>query len=476
MANENVLSERYATVPINEIFSPEGKTIGERALWIAVMEAQAELGVPIPLVDIKRFKKAKRIVDLDLTRTLEKKLRHDVKAKIQAFIQIAGAGEYIHRAMTSRDLTDNVEQMQIRQAAKIIFGKYVSVLRHSIERAEEYKHIILTARTHHQGAQTTLLGRRFSMWAEELLYHLIAFEFFMKNYPLRGIKGPVGTQFDMLILLGSQEKVERLENIVARKLGFKKMLHSTGQVYPRSLDYALLSQLVLLSSACGSFAVTMRLMAGYDLVTEGFKEGQVGSTAMPYKMNTRSSERICGFTEVLKTYADGASRISGNQWEEGDVSCSVPRRVFIENAFYTSDGLCETALTVLNEMGAYPVIISREVDRFLPFLATTEILTLATQSGIGREAAHAIIKKYSVAEALKMRKTGSPENNLAESLSTDSVFSEKGITAKIIAGILSDKKHFIGNAYEQIKSVVSNAKRLIRHYEREAQYEPQEIL
>ena len=314
------------------------------------------------------------------------------------------------------------------------------------------------------------------MWVEELLYRLIAFEFFMKNYPLRGIKGPVGTQFDMLTLLGSQEKVKLLEETVAKKLGFKRMLRSTGQVYPRSLDYALLSQLALLSSACGSFAVTMRLMAGYDLVTEGFREGQVGSTAMPHKMNTRSSERIVGFAELLKTYADGGSRISGSQWEEGDVSCSVPRRVLIENAFYTSDGLCETALTVLNEMGAYPVIISREVDHFLPFLATTEILTLATQSGIGRETAHGIIKKCSVAEALKMRETGSLENRLAESLSADPVFAEKGITAETITEILSDESDFIGNAYEQIEDVISAAEKIINRYSKEAEYEPEEIL
>ncbi|MCK4520964.1 MAG: adenylosuccinate lyase, partial [Nanoarchaeota archaeon] len=374
MSNQNILSERYAAKPINDIFSERGKSIAERELWIAVMKSQKELGVDIPSEAIEKYEKAKDDIDLELIKSIETTTKHDVKAKIEAFVKAAGAGEHIHKGMTSRDLTDNVEQMQIKKASGIIFGKYVSVLRHMVDKAKEYKNIILTARTHHQAAQPTLLGRRFSMWAEELLSHLNGFESFTETYPLRGIKGPVGTQFDMLTLLGDDKKVAKLEKRVAEELGFKKVLDSTGQMYPRSLDYALVSNLALLSSACENFAKGIRLMSGYELVTEGFKEGQVGSSAMPHKMNTRSSERICSFSELLKMYADGASRLSGDQWEEGDVSCSALRRVIIPDSFYTSDGLCETTLTVLNNMGAYPAVIDKETDKYLPFLATTEIL------------------------------------------------------------------------------------------------------
>lgn len=474
MANRNVLSDRYATGAINTIFSTKGKIILERELWIAGMETMNELGVDIPLSEIEKYK-AVNIIDLGRLKSIEKKTRHDVKAKLEYFNKIAKA-KGAHRGWTSRDLTDNVEQVQIKRAAQIIFGKYVSIVRHFLDKAEEYKHIILTARTHHQPAQPTLLGKRFAMWTEELLHHLIPFELFIANYPLRGIKGPVGTQFDMLNLLGSREKVDAFEKQIAHKLGFTEILHSIGQIYPRSLDYELLSRLALLASACENFAITMRLMSGYELTTEGFKKDQVGSSAMPHKMNTRSSERICGAAELVKMYADGASRISGGQWEEGDVSCSIIRRVVIPDAFYASDCVCETTLTVLNEMGAYPVIIEREVDRYLPFLATTEILGMIVKAGIERETAHKIIQKYATAEALKMRKESIAENNLAKLLTDDPVIRKKGITFENIQAIMSDKIHFIGRAEKQIEDVEKRAKRILRVYHKEARYEPKTIL
>mgnify|MGYP001558350903 CR=1 FL=1 len=476
MINENVLAERYATNKIKDIFSERGKIILERELWLAVMGAMKKLGVKIPASDIKKFKETKGKINLALIKKIEKKTRHDIKAKIEAYIIAAKAGEHVHKGMTSRDLTDNVEQVQIKRAAEIIFGKYVSVLRHFIDKAKLYRPIIITARTHHQPAQPTLLGRRFSMWAEELAFHLENFEHFLANYPMRGIKGPVGTQFDMLNLLGDQVKVYDLEIKVAEKMGFYTILNSPGQVYPRSLDYALLSHLAILSSACENFTKTIRLMAGHELVTEGFKKGQVGSSAMPHKMNTRSSERICSLAELLKTYANGGSRLSGDQWEEGDVSCSAIRRTIIPDAFYASDGLCETTLTVLNEMGAYPSMIKAELGHYLPFLATTKILMEAVKKGIGRETAHKIIKKYAVAEALRIREAGSKENCLAEKLAMDPIFAEKGITKDFIEKILSDKLHFVGNASGQIDAVDSNVQNIFIRYIIEAKYEPEEIL
>jgi adenylosuccinate lyase len=217
-------------------------------------------------------------------------------------------------------------------------------------------------------------------------------------------------------------------------------------------------------------------MAGYDLVTEGFAEGQVGSSVMPHKMNTRSSERICAFAELLKMYTDGASRLAGDQWEEGDVSCSALRRVVIPDAFYASDGLTETTLTVLNQMGAYPAVIAREVDRYLPFLATTEVLGIAMKHGLGREKAHSVIKKHAVGEALNMRKTGSAENRLIGLLSEDPVFKAAGITAEGLAQVLRDTAHFVGNASQQIDAVAEKAGLTLSRYPREASYEPREIL
>ncbi len=475
MSNINVLSQRYAGPEINGIFSETGRILAERDLWIAVMRAQKELGITIPADVIEGYEAARDHIDLDFMKQREIETKHDVKAKIEGFVKASGKDEHIHKGMTSRDLTDNVEQMQFKKASRIILGRYVSVLRHMLDRALEYQGIVLTARTHHQPAQPTLLGRRFSMWAEELLTHILNFESFLNAYPLRGIKGPVGTQFDMLTLFGDPDKVLVLEKMVAESLGFERVLHSTGQVYPRSLDYALLTQLALMGSACENFAKGMRLMSGYELVTEGFKEGQVGSSAMPHKMNTRSAERICGFSTLVKMYADGASRLAGDQWEEGDVSCSVVRRIIVPDALYASDGLCETTLTVLKNMGTYPVIIDKEVDRYLPFLASTEILMTAVKAGVGRETAHDAIKHHAVAEAMAMRQKGAAPQ-LSEKLANDPVFKAAGITEARINGILEDKKHFVGNAGQQIEQVAAKASPLLERYAKDAQYEPGDIL
>jgi adenylosuccinate lyase len=461
---------------MNQIFSEKGKTLYERELWLSVLKAQKRLGVDIPQEAINSYENLKNKIDLELIKEIELRTKHDVKAKIEAFNIAAGGFEYLHLGMTSRDLTDNVEQIQIRNANKLVFGKYVSVLRHFLDKSEEYKNIEITGRTHHQAAQPTLLGRRFSMWAEELLLHLLEFQDFFLNYPFRGIKGAVGTQLDMITLLGSMEKAENLEKNVAKDLGFEIILDSTGQVYPRSIDFKLISHLAALASACENFAKTMRLMAGYELVTEGFLEGQVGSSVMPHKMNTRSTERICALNQLLKMYLDGASRLIGDQWEEGDVSCSAIRRVLIPNAFYVTDGIIETTLTVLNNMGIYPAVINKELERYLPFLATTQILVLAVKHGIGRETAHDIIKKYAISEALKMREDGKAENHLIQKLVKDPVFKKAGIKEEELNSIIKERVAFIGNARKQIELVKQKAEPLIIKFEKEASYEPGHIL
>ncbi|MBI5803301.1 adenylosuccinate lyase [Candidatus Pacearchaeota archaeon] len=475
MSNRNVLSERYSSPEINRIFSPEGTILAERDLWISIMKAQKELGFGIPAEDIEKFERAKNDIDSERIRKIEIITKHDVKARIQDFVNISGAGEYLHLGMTSKDLTDNTEQMQIRDASRIIFGKNISAVRHLSEKAQEYEGIILAARTHTQPAQVTLLGRRISMSAEELLKHLGPFERFIEDYPLRGIKGAVGTQSDMLKILGSREKVEGLERIVAEYLGFKTVLSSPGQVYPRSFDLALASHLVNLSAAYENFTNNIRLMAGFELVTEGFEEGQVGSSAMPHKINTPHSERVKGLGNVMKGYQDMLSRISGEQWQEGDVSDSVVRRVAIPDLFYSADGQLETVLNIFNKMGAYPAVIRKELMTYLPFLATGQILAEAISRGIGREDAHAAIRRNTVAESLMRRATGETPKVL-EKLAADPVFSNKGIGRDILIQVVSKWEDLLGSAKQQIEKVVKESKYWTDKYSKEASYEPREIL
>lgn len=474
--NPNVLSERYATPEMNEVWSELGKARMERRFWVAVLRAQRELGLEVPQEALEAYERAVDQVDLDAIKEIEARTRHDVKAKIEAFNRDAGGYQYIHLGLTSRDVTDNVEQIQIRDAMRLVHGKFVSVLRHLVERAWEYRGLELTARTHHQAAQLTLMGRRFAMWAEELLFHLEEFEAFIESYPFRGLKGAVGTQFDLANLLGSGEKAREVERRVMEAYGFSRVLDSPGQVYPRSLDYKALQHLSALASPVESFAKTMRLMAGQELVTEGFKEGQVGSSVMPHKMNTRSSERICALAELLKMYVDGASRLAGDQWEEGDVSCSALRRVVLPDAFYACDGLLETALTVLNEMGVYPAVVSTEVERYLPFLASTDFLGLAVRLGLGREEAHALIKKHAVGEALRMRQEGAQENRLVERLAQEPLFQEAGVSAEKLRELLEGRGRYLGNAENQIRAVKERAEAYIKRFPKEASYEPREIL
>ena len=223
----------------------------------------------------------------------------------------------------------------------------------------------------------------------------------------------MGTAQDMLDLLdGDAAKLADLEARVASHLGFAAALTSVGQVYPRSLDYDVLSALVQLAAAPSSLATTIRLMAGVELATEGFRPGQVGSSAMPHKMNSRSAERINGMLVLLRGYAGMAGELAGAQWNEGDVSDSVVRRVALPDAFFALDGLFETALTVLDEFGAYPAVIARELDRYLPFLATTAVLMAAVRAGVGRETAHEVIKEHAVGVALAMREKGQADNDL----------------------------------------------------------------
>ncbi|HEY7007532.1 MAG TPA: adenylosuccinate lyase, partial [Jatrophihabitantaceae bacterium] len=361
------------------LWSAEHKIVAERQLWLAVLRAQAELGVAVPDGAIEAYERVIDQVDLDSIAARERVTRHDVKARIEEFVALAGH-EQIHKGMTSRDLTENVEQLQIRSSLQLVRHKALAVLARLARRAAEYDALVVAGRSHNVAAQATTLGKRFATVADELLVALHRLDELIDRYPLRGIKGPVGTAQDMLDLLdGDDAKLAALEASIAAHLGFRRVLTSVGQVYPRSLDFDVVSALVQLAAAPSSLATTIRLMAGHELVTEGFRPGQVGSSAMPHKMNTRSAERINGFMVVLRGYASMIGELAGAQWNEGDVSCSVVRRVALPGAFFALDGLLETTLTVLDEFGAFPAVIERELDRYLPFLATTKVLMAAVR-------------------------------------------------------------------------------------------------
>jgi adenylosuccinate lyase len=473
----NVLAGRYASGEMATVWSPAHKVVLERRLWLAVLRAQAELGVPVPDGAIEAYQaivdRGTDAVDLDSIAARERVTRHDVKARIEEFAALAGH-EQIHKGMTSRDLTENVEQLQVRSSLLLIRRKALAVLARLARRAAEYDTLVMAGRSHNVAAQATTLGKRFATVADELLVAVARLDELVARYPLRGIKGPVGTAQDMLDLLGGDaDKLSALEGKVATHLGFEKVLTSVGQVYPRSLDWEVLSTLVQLAAAPSSLAKTIRLMAGHELVTEGFKPGQVGSSAMPHKMNTRSAERINGFAVILRGYASMAGELAGDQWNEGDVSCSVVRRVALPDAFFALDGLFETLLTVLDEFGAFPAVVERELDRYLPFLATTKVLMAAVRKGVGREAAHEAIKENAVAVALEMREKGTDRNDLFARLAADS---RLGLGADELNALLAEPISFTGAAREQVAAVMAAVDALLADAPEAADYRPEPIL
>jgi adenylosuccinate lyase len=468
----NVLATRYAGADLAAIWSPEHKIVLERRLWIAVLEAQRDLGVAVPDGVVEAYEAVLDKVDLDSIAAREQVTRHDVKARIEEFNALAGH-EHIHKGMTSRDLTENVEQLQIRESLQLVRQRVVATLARLGRLAAEHEALVMAGRSHNVAAQATTLGKRFATVAEELLLGLARLDDLLARYPLRGIKGPMGTAQDMLDLLdGDADKLAELEDRVAAHLGFGEVLTSVGQVYPRSLDFDVVSALVQLAAGPSNLATTIRLMAGIELVTEGFKEGQVGSSAMPHKMNTRSCERVNGLAVVLRGQLSMVGELAGDQWNEGDVSCSVVRRVALPDSFFACDGLFQTFLTVLEEFGAFPAVVARELDRYLPFLTTTKVLMAAVRNGVGREQAHEAIKEHAVAVALEMRQ-GRTDNDLFDRLAGDA---RLGLTREQLEGLVADSIDFTGAAVTQVRAVVRRIEEVVATDPTAAAYSPGAIL
>jgi len=467
----DVLAARYASQVVTRLWSLEHKVRLERQLWLAVLRTQRDLGVSVPDGVVEAYEAVVDEIDLAAIAERERANRHDVKARIDEFSALAGY-EHIHKGLTSRDLTENVEQLQIRESLLLVRDRIIASLAQLARLALEYQDLVITGRTHNVPAQATTLGKRFASAAEELLIAYERVTELLIRYPLRGIKGPVGTSQDQLDLLGDDpELLAELERRVAEHLGFTRVLDSVGQVYPRSLDFDVVATLVHAAAAPASLATTIRLMAGQELVTEGFRPGQVGSSAMPHKMNSRSCERVSGLAVVLRGYLSMVGELAGDQWNEGDVSCSVVRRIALPDAFFAIDGLFETFLTVLDEFGAFPAVAERELTRNLPFLATSKVLVAAVRKGVGREVAHEVIREHAVAVALARRE--GQEMDLFARLAADP---RLGLDRSELAAIEADPLAFTGAAGSQVRAVAGRIADICSANPEAAAYRPGAIL
>lgn len=469
----NVLAGRYASGAMKSIWSAEGRIVLEREFWIAVMKAQKDLGLDIPQEAIDAYESVKGQVDIESINNRERITRHDVKARIEEFCDLAGH-QHIHKGMTSRDLTENVEQLQVWRAMQIIRDKAVAVLDRMAKHADNWKNLTLAARTHNVAAQASTMGKRIAMFGEEMLHWAWAWVSIMDRYRVRGLKGAVGTQLDQLSLFGKNaETVRELEERICAHLGIGTKWLNVGQVYPRSLDFEVISGLVGLSCAPSSFCKTWRLMVGHELCTEGFAKGQTGSSAMPHKMNPRSCERVNGFHSILKGHLSMIGGIVGDQWNEGDVSCSVVRRCVLPDAFMAADGLFETFITVLDQMQVYEPVINTELDRYLPFLMTTTIMMAAVKRGMGREEAHEVIKEHAVSVSNDLRNGAISRNDLLDRLGADE---RLPLSREEIGQIYDENAGDTGMAADQVSGFVSLVSEIAAIYPEGVGYTPGAIL
>ncbi|MDP1587802.1 MAG: adenylosuccinate lyase [Prosthecobacter sp.] len=469
----NVLAERYATAPMCALWSPEGKVRLERDYWIAVLKGQRDLGIPVPDGVIEAYEKVKDRVNVAAIMQRERVTRHDVKARIEEFCELAGH-EHLHKGMTSRDLTENVEQLQVFRSLLEIRAKSVAVLAGVARRAKETRDIPLTARTHNVAAQVTTLGKRLAMFGEETLLAFGDLQNVIATYPARGLKGAVGTRLDQITLFnGDAAKASELESRILHHLGMPAAFGAVGQVYPRSLDMQVVASLCQVASGPSSFARTLRLMAGQELASEGFAKGQVGSSAMPHKMNSRSCERVNGLHVILKGYLAMAAGLAGDQWNEGDVSCSVVRRVMLPDAFLALDGLLETFLTILDQMEVFDSVIEQELMRYLPFLLTTTVMMEAVKSGAGRETAHEVIKEHAVQVAKDMRTGKVRENDLLVRLVHDPRLT---LTEADMQRIVEAGKANAGDAPQQVDAFCGRVEAIAKEFPDAAKYQPGVIL
>jgi adenylosuccinate lyase len=449
MSTPNVLATRYATKKMVAIFDPVNKIIAERKFWITILNFQKKAGLPITDSDIAAYEKVINTVDLASIEKREKASRHDVKARIEEFNALAGV-EKIHIGMTSRDLTENIELIQIRDGLNLIRKRTLETLFLLEKNITKYEKTYLVGRSHNVAAQVTTLGKRFASCAQELLFSFASLEELLNRLPLKGLKGPVGSGQDGISALGSAKDLTKMEETIEKEFGFENTLTSVGQIYPRSIDFEVVSKLLQIASAPSSMATTIRLMAGSGLASEGFKAGQVGSSAMPHKMNSRSSERINGMMVLLRGYTTMAADLAGDQWNEGDVSCSVVRRVVIPDSFYVADGLLHTFMTILTEFGIFEDNINKELSENLPFLASTQILMSCVKAGMGREVAHEMIKKHAT--------TTTPSNFFA-ALDGEKDFP---LTIDQLNQLIKNPADFAGSAVEQSKEIADQINKVTK--------------
>ena len=448
----NPLITRYATPEMAKLFSDDERYTLFRKLWIALAKGEQKLGLPITDGQIAEMEAHVSDIDYDRVAEIEKKVRHDVMAHVHAFGEVApSAMPIIHLGATSCYVTDNADLIIMDRALDLVLKKLVNVMKKLSDFALKYKDLPTLGFTHFQPAQLTTVGKRATLWLEDLLLDYEALSDVKSHVRLRGVKGTTGTQASFLDLFnGDGEKVKALDRFVVNEMGYAREFGVTGQTYPRKFDYNVLCVLSMIAQSCYRFANDLRLLQHKKEMEEPFEKSQIGSSAMAYKRNPMRSERICSLARFVESLPLNCAMTASTQWLERTLDDSANRRIVIGQAFLAVDGILNLYLNISENMVVYDKMIRRHIDEELPFMATENILMECVKAGGDRQKLHEKIRVYSMQAGENVKVRGE-KNNLLELLAADPDFAS---VAGRFESIL-DPKNFVGRAPRQVEDFLS---------------------
>jgi len=442
---ENVLESRYASAEMSRIFSPNFKFGTWRQLWIWLAESESELGLPISDEQLEELRTTKDKLNLDVAAAYEKKLRHDVMAHVHAWgEQCPTAKGIIHLGATSQFVGCNTDLIQMREALRLLQTRLVQGIFHLTEFARKWKSQPTLGFTHFQPAQPTTVGKRAAGWIQDLVMDYHEITRLIDWLPFRGVKGTTGTQASFMELFdGDQERIDRLDRMVADRAGFKKLLTITGQTYTRRIDSQVFHALGALSVSLSKFATDVRLLQHLKEVEEPFEKNQIGSSAMAYKRNPMRSERLCALARVLAAQQQVIDQTASTQWFERTLDDSAARRIAISTAFLAADASLVLLSNIANGLVVYPRMVEARLRSELPFMATENILMDAVKRGGDRQELHERIRLHSLAAGKRIKEEGLP-NDLLERIASDAAF---GVALPELQAVM-DPSRYVGRAPE----------------------------
>ena len=430
-----------------ELWSPAKRYGLWRRLWLALAESERELGVSIPEEAIRQMRAHLDDIDFQVVAAYEKRLRHDVMAHVHAFGDVAPAAKpFIHLGATSAYVTDNADLILMRSALDLLRGRVLDVLRALATFAEKWRDQPTLGYTHLQPAQLTTVGKRATLWMQDLVLDIADLEYRRRTLPFRGVKGTTGTQATFLELFdGDHEKVRRLDYMVTEKMSFPAPLAVTGQTYTRKLDAFVLGIVAGIAASAAKFSGDIRMLQSFGEIEEPFEAEQVGSSAMAYKRNPMRAERIASLARFVNSLEGNANQTHAVQYFERTLDDSANRRLVIPEMFLATDAILLLMSNIARGLEVHPAVINGRIAAQLPFMATEELIVRAVRAGGDRQVVHETIRKHSQAAARAM-KDGAEENDLLDRLAKDKSF---GVKLKDLEGAL-DPRRFVGRAPEQV--------------------------